>query len=164
MIQYDRLRQSHLLGSKNQSKYNFNFSVVSIGTPQTAKEVCNHLELHDAEEWIYCDPDSETYELLQLNAGIQTLIAPATSFAFRDRIFGLNGRGDTSTGKLNDLFTVLKKWNSAVYVPPKFEQAFQQGGAFIFRDPEETLLAHYDASTGAHLDPGIVFNKANEFV
>jgi len=51
---------------------------------------------------------------------------------------------------LGDLFRVLEKWKDAVYLPPKQEQAFQQGGTFVFKG-EDTVYAQYDVSTGAHV-------------
>lgn len=39
--------------------------------------------------------------------------------------------------------------SAAVYVPPKQEQAFLQGGTFLFHNGE-TRFAHYDPSTAAH--------------
>ena len=105
---------------------------------------------------------SSTYEALDLNFGLkQTFFSPSTPFAFRDRIFGLNGLAESSTSGLKDLFQVLSKWSKAVYIPPKSEQSFQQGGAFIFKG-DETLFAHYDASTGAHVDPEMAVKKAVE--
>ena len=44
-----------------------------------------------------------------------------------------------------DLFVSLE----AAFIPPKQEQAFNQGGTFVF-DGADTLFAHYDESTGAH--------------
>jgi len=38
-----------------------------------------------------------------------------------------------------------------VYVPPRQDQAFNQGGTFVF-DGDQTVFAHYDESTGAHSD------------
>ena len=49
----------------------------------------------------------------------------------------------------------------AAYIPPKQDQAFNQGGAFLF-DGEETIFAHYDESTGAHCDIQQVIDMANE--
>jgi hypothetical protein len=37
----------------------------------------------------------------------------------------------------------------AFFTPPKQEQAFLQGGTFVFSGPR-TLFAHYDPSTAAH--------------
>ena len=39
----------------------------------------------------------------------------------------------------------------AIYIPPSQDQAFNQGGTFLF-DGDETVLAHYDESTGDHCD------------
>lgn len=39
--------------------------------------------------------------------------------------------------------------HAAVYIPPKQEQAFLQGGTFVF-DGNDTIYAHYDESTAAH--------------
>lgn len=39
----------------------------------------------------------------------------------------------------------------AFFIPPKNDQAFIQGGTFIFDGPE-TVYAYYDASPGAHSD------------
>lgn len=38
---------------------------------------------------------------------------------------------------------------TAFFIPPKQEQAFLQGGTFVFSGPS-TLFAHYDPSTAAH--------------
>jgi hypothetical protein len=52
---------------------------------------------------------------------------------------------------MKELFQVLSKWNKAAYLPPKQSQAFNQGGTFIF-DGSNTVFAHYDESTGAHVN------------
>jgi len=106
-----------------------------------------HLSITDGGDgWFFVDPTNTLYDALDLNSQITQLFAPATSYAFRDRIFGLNGRKDG----LGDLFQVLGKWNGAVYMPPKMEQAFNQGGTFVFKGGD-TVYAHYDASAGAHV-------------
>lgn len=38
---------------------------------------------------------------------------------------------------------------TAFYIPPKPDQAFLQGGTFVFRGPH-TYYAHYDPSTASH--------------
>mmetsp|Transcript_18773 Transcript_18773/g.26440 ORF Transcript_18773/g.26440 Transcript_18773/m.26440 type:complete len:163 (-) Transcript_18773:601-1089(-) len=148
MVQYNRLRLQDELLSTNKMR----LILVSIGKPEVGMAVCNHLKISNATDWIFCDPQSAMYEALELNTGIQTFVAPMTAFTFRDRIFGMNGR-KTSTGSLFDLFEVLSKWKDAVYIPPRADQAFQQGACFIFEGNSNTLFAHYDASTGAHMDP-----------
>jgi hypothetical protein len=37
----------------------------------------------------------------------------------------------------------------AFYIPPKNDQAFLQGGTFVFKG-DVTIYAHYDHSTAAH--------------
>ena len=37
----------------------------------------------------------------------------------------------------------------AFYIPPKNDQAFLQGGTFVFVG-DDTVYAHYDPSTAAH--------------
>lgn len=122
-------------------------AVVSIGVSEKAQALLKHLDIQNGNEWLFCDPDNIVYEALDMNNSVaSTFFSPETPYAFRDRIFGLNGRKDG----LQDLFNVLSKWKDAAYVPPKQEQAFQQGGAFIFRGID-TVYAHYDASAGAHI-------------
>lgn len=119
--------------------------MVSIGKAEVGKDLCDHLGIIDGEEFVFADPENTLYDDLSLNRGVQTtFFSPATPFAFRDRLF----RGDSS----DDLFEVLGKWKDAFYIPPKPEQAFNQGASFIF-DGERTLYAHYDEATAAHALP-----------
>lgn len=60
---------------------------------------------------------------------------------------------------MKDLLYVLGKWKDAIYLPPKQEQAFQQGGAFIFKGGD-TIFAHYDAAAGAHIEVLDVVQRA----
>ena len=132
--------------------------VVSIGKPEIGKQLLAHLDVHEGERWIFVDPENRLYDALQLNRGIDTtFFSVETPFAFRDRIFGSNNRSDG----LRDLLDVLGKWRDAVYVPPKQEQAFQQGGAFVFKG-EDTAFAHYDAATGAHVEVAAAVERALE--
>ena len=87
---------------------NISFALISIGTPETGKKLCNHLDnIVDGEEWIYADPENDAYDRLLLNRGWDTMIRPATAFRFRDRIFGGNDKEGSS---LKTLFQVLGKW------------------------------------------------------
>jgi len=117
-----------------------------------------HLDIDEGEKWIFVDPENTLYDTLQLNRGIETtFFSIETPFAFKDRIFGSNDRKDG----MKDLLDVLGKWKDAVYIPPKQEQAFQQGGAFIFKG-EETAFAHYDAAAGTHVEVATAVEKALE--
>jgi len=120
-------------------------------------KLLKHLEVDNGEEWIFCDPENRLYDALQLNRGIETtFFSIETPFAFKDRIFG----SDRKDG-MKDLVDVLGKWKDAVYMPPKQEQAFQQGGAFVFKG-ETTVFAHYDAAVGTHLEVAKAVDRALE--
>lgn len=122
------------------------------------KQLLEHLEVADGEQWIFCDPENSLYDALQLNRGVETtFFSIETPLAFKDRIFGSNDRKDG----MKDLLDVLGKWKDAVYLPPKQEQAFQQGGVFVFQG-ENTVFAHYDASAGAHLEVATAVERALE--
>jgi len=51
----------------------------------------------------------------------------------------------------------------AFYVPPKQEQAFLQGGTFVF-DGKDCVYAHYDESTAAHANVDDVVKLAKSRV
>lgn len=149
-MQYNRIRQSRLLAN------GISLTVVSIGVPEKGAMLIEHLEVTDGEDWIFCDPENILYDALQLNSGVETtFFSIETPFAFKDRIFGSNGRKDG----MKDLLDVLGKWTDAIFIPPKQEQAFQQGGAFVFKGAE-TPFAYYDASAGTHLEVSKAIDEA----
>jgi len=118
--------------------------MVSVGTPDKCQILIDHLEFKGGEEYLFVDPENKLYDSLVLNRGIkETFFSIETAFAFLDRF--------TTSGGMKDLTEVLSKWNKAFFIPPKQEQAFLQGGTFVF-DGQDTIYAHYDASTGAHSD------------
>lgn len=103
-----------------------------------------HLAIDNGEQFIYADPENALYDDLDLNRGLaSTFFSPAIPFKFRDKIF--------SGYDFDDLFQVLGKWKDAFYVPPKQEQAFNQGGTFIF-DGNKTVFSHYDEATANSAD------------
>jgi len=115
--------------------------MISIGKPEIGKELLSHLGLPE-DFPLYADPENAVYNDLDLNRGLDTLFfKPATPFAFLDRFTKKDG--------MKELNEVLGKWNKAFYIPPKQDQAFIQGGTFIF-DGENTVFAHYDESVAAH--------------
>lgn len=127
-------------------------AIVSIGKAEVGRDLCVHLGVEDGEEFVFADPENALYDNLDLNRGIQeTFFNPATPFAFKDRLF----RGDSS----KELFEVLGKWKDASYAPPKLEQAFNQGGAFVFDGPR-TIYAHYDEATASHAIPDDMVDRA----
>lgn len=151
-MQYNRIRQSQFLAN------NIDLVVISIGKPEVGQKLLTHLEVEDGENWIFVDPDNRLYDALQLNSGIETtFFSIETPLAFRDRFFGSNGRKDG----MKDLVDVLGKWKDAIYIPPNQNQAFQQGGVFVFKG-SETAFAYYDAAVGTHLEVDKALDKALE--
>lgn len=55
---------------------------------------------------------------------------------------------------MSNLSTVLSKWikDDLAIIPPKQDQAFNQGGSFVFRPGGSLELAHCDRGTGDHAD------------
>lgn len=121
--------------------------LISIGKPEKGKELLEHLGFNAGGTYLYVDPENSSYNSLHFNRGIETLVTMGTSFSFLNRF--------TRKGGMKELNEVLLKWNKAFIVPPKLEQGFFQGGTFIFDGPK-TVFAHYDESTGAHADIGMI--------
>ena len=128
--------------------------IVSIGVPEKGKALCEHLAVADGENFVFVDPSNALYDDLGLNKSVaRTFFNPATPLAFKDRLFR---EGSMFSSELTE---VLSKWKDAFYIPPKQDQAFNQGGAFIF-DEDRTVYAHYDEATAAHALPGDMVEKA----
>eukprot|EP00537_Pseudo-nitzschia_pungens_P012333 CAMPEP_0172390390 /NCGR_PEP_ID=MMETSP1061-20121228/7036_1 /TAXON_ID=37318 /ORGANISM="Pseudo-nitzschia pungens, Strain cf. pungens" /LENGTH=117 /DNA_ID=CAMNT_0013120749 /DNA_START=786 /DNA_END=1139 /DNA_ORIENTATION=+ len=103
---------------------------------------------------LYVDPENVLYDALKLNKGVkETFFSPGTPFSFLRRFSERDGT--------KELIEVLQKWNKAVYLPPRQDQAFNQGGTFLF-DRDQTVFAHYDESTGAHSNIQNVIDLAKE--
>lgn len=131
---------------------NVRLVMVSIGKPEVGKSLVQHLGVSNGEDFVYADMDNALYDSLDLNRSLVNFINPATAFSFRDRIF---------ENRMGDIIEVLSKWKDAIYLPPKGDQAFLQGGAFVLNHVQRnTVLAHYDVSTGAHIDMDYVTSLA----
>ena len=119
-----------------------NLVLVSIGVPEKGQQLVDHLEFEKGEKYLFVDPENALYDALNLNFGVaRTFFNINTPFAFLERF--------TSKDGTKDLGTILSKWSKALFIPPKQEQAFNQGGTFVF-EGERTVFAHYDPSTAAH--------------
>lgn len=118
---------------------------VSIGVPEKGRQLKEYLKLPD--DMLYVDPDNALYDALELRRGVQrTFFHPSTAFSFLDRFTRANGMRELTEN-------VLPGWiQNALFIPPRQEQAFLQGGTFVF-EGAETLYAHYDPSTAAHAKP-----------
>ena len=153
---------------------NIGLVMVSVGKPHVGKDLIQHLGFHDGEEHLFVDPTNELYDRLDLNRGVQrTFFNANTAFAFLDRFARKDGtkelgevlskwsQGTLRLGASLDDRCVLRTISyliippsyiastTAIYVPPTPDQAFLQGGTFVFRG-SQTLFAHYDPSTAAH--------------
>jgi hypothetical protein len=62
---------------------------------------------------------------------------------------------------LSDLQDVMGRWKP--WIPPKQDQALQQGGMFVF-DGYSCVWSHYDQATGAHADLAEVLGKAQQLM
>ena len=79
---------------------------VSIGVPEKAAQLIEHLELdkYGSQHLLHVDPENALYDALDLNRGVQrTFFNPATPFAFLERFLQPNG--------MEDLFVILSKWS-----------------------------------------------------
>lgn len=118
--------------------------MVSIGTPENGKKLVEHLSVLNMADSLYVDPENSLYDSLKLNKGLkETFFSKGTPLSFFRRFSQRDGT--------KELSKVLQKWSGAVYLPPRQDQAFNQGGTFVF-DGDQTVFAHYDESTGAHSD------------
>lgn len=119
-----------------------NLVLVSIGVPEKGQKLVQHLEFAKGADYLFVDPKNALYDALNLNFGVdRTFFNINTPLAFLERF--------TTKDGTKDLGTILSKWSKAFFIPPKQDQAFNQGGTFVF-DGERTVFAHYDPSTAAH--------------
>jgi len=117
---------------------------VSIGTFERSRDFVN--ETGFPADRLFADPDASAYEALRLNKSLKNFSQKSTPEGIMER-FRKDGAAD--------LIGVLKRWKP--WIPPKPEQGFQQGGAFVFDFSDEdersdsdgkTLYRFYDPSTG----------------
>ena len=120
---------------------------VGIGTPERAREFCEHVGFPAAS--LYADPENDAYTALGLKKGVQTTFFTIdTPLAILKR-----AQQDGAT----DLLAATSRWKP--WLPPKSDQGLQQGGAFVF-EGAELLFQHFDPSTGAHADLSSVLGAA----
>ena len=120
---------------------------IGIGTDERAKEFCEHVSF--PEQYLYADPENTVYDKLQLIKNLpDTFFNPATPYAILDRV---------KKGQTEDLQKALGRWKP--WIPPKLDQGYQQGGAFVFQG-QETLYGRKDPATGDHVDLNVLLNAA----
>ena len=64
-------------------------------------------------------------------------------------------------GTIKDLQNILPRW--IPWVPPKQDQALQQGGMFVF-EGERCVWCQYDQATGAHADLEVVLGEVGRLL
>jgi len=116
---------------------------VSIGRDERAREFAQLTGM--PAECIFADPDSASYAALGLYQSVaRTFFNPATPLAFQKRL---------AEGKTDDIVNIVTKtWKP--WVPPRSNQAFQQGGTFaLVPNTTGTLVpvfSWFDEATAAH--------------
>ena len=117
---------------------------VSIGTHERSRDFVR--ETGFPADRLFADADAAAYDALRLNKSLKNFSQKSTPEGIMER-FRKDGAAD--------LIGVLKRWKP--WIPPKPEQGFQQGGAFVFdfsdsdgdeRSDGKTLYRFYDPSTG----------------
>ncbi|KAF8065706.1 hypothetical protein HT031_002766 [Scenedesmus sp. PABB004] len=122
--------------------------LVSIGTLERSAQFAEATGF--PRDRLLADPESCTYEALGLVRGVrQTFFGTETALSFLARM--------RTPGGMDDIRDVLTRWQ--VILPPRQEQALQQGGLFVFDGPA-LVFSHYDQATGAHADLGQVLGLA----
>ena len=131
-------------------KHNIQLLLVSIGTPQRGLEFCAKTG-YDPTRFL-ADPDSTLYDALALRKGVkETFFSYDTPKAIWE---------DIKTGRIKRMQGVLKKWTKQeLWIPPRVEQSYQQGGIVVF-DGANPVWAWRDPATGAHADMQTVLDVA----
>jgi hypothetical protein len=114
LCQESILKWSQQYSNALQYRTNTTLVMVSIGLPEKAKALIDHLELesYGTHNMLYVDDiDNTIYDALELNRGLQrTFFNPATPYSFLERIItSQNGDG------FKDLGLVLSKWSNGMY-------------------------------------------------
>ena len=127
-------------------EHRVNLYFVSIGTPERGIEFCARNGFPESR--MLADPASQLYAALGLRKSVQA--------TFFDRATPEAMWAQMQSGKIEDLTSVLREWiGYKLWIPPKQDQAFQQGGVFVF-EGDEGVFAWRDRATGDHVDFDLV--------
>lgn len=119
---------------------------VSIGSAARGVEFCERNMFPESR--MLADPESQLYVALGLK---KDLVA-----TFFDRATPVSIWAMVKDGRIEDLKEVMRVWTKyPLWIPPKQDQAFQQGGVFVF-EGERLVWAWRDRATGDHADFGEV--------
>ena len=121
---------------------------VGIGTYERSQEFVELTEF--PSKYLYVDPDNAVYDALDLVKSVKnTFFDQRTPLSLAKRF--------ATPGKSDDLIEALSTWKP--WIPPKLDQGYQQGGAFVFQG-QETLYGRKDPATGDHADLNVLLNVA----
>lgn len=121
---------------------------IGIGTHSKSLEFAKHVNF--PEDMLYADPENAVYDKLELikSSPLQLITDPRTPLSIAKRF---------ADGSGADLSKAISNWK--VIIPPKLEQGFQQGGAYVF-DGVTTLYGRKDPATGDHADINLLLEYA----
>jgi hypothetical protein len=81
--------------------------LVSIGKPEIGRQLIDHLEFANGEEYLFVDPENALYDNLDLNRGVKrTFFSLSTPLSFADRLSKPDG--------FKDLGEILSKWSKGM--------------------------------------------------
>lgn len=107
--------------------------ILSIGKPESGKEFCERVPV--PEDLLYLDLERNVYRSLEMYEGLsRTFFNAATPMAIMR-----NG--------MEEFKKAVE--NYTMFVPPKPDDAFQQGGLLII-DGDKVLYSHKDEGTADH--------------
>lgn len=120
--------------------YGVKLFLVSIGTPERGVEFSELTGF--PQDRLIADPENALYDKLGFYRNVQrTFFDVRTPLSIFGRVFRKDRGGD--------LVEATMKWKP--WIPPRGEQALQQGGVLVFNG-QECTFKHFDQSTGNHLD------------
>ena len=116
--------------------------MVSIGKPEVGKQLLEHLEFKNGDQYLFVDPENALHDALKLNQGVkETFFSVETPFAFLDRF--------TKSGGMKELGTVLSKWNKG-----KHDQSWPcHNNAFYFLTNWDTPSCLHPAQAASSVHP-----------
>lgn len=113
---------------------------IGIGTFERSQEFVDHVGF--PRQFLFADPENVVYSALGLvkSSPTELMFDKRTPLSILKRM---------QDGKMSDLQAALGSWKP--WIPPKLEQGFQQGGAYVFKG-STTLYGRKDPATGDHAD------------
>lgn len=122
---------------------------VSIGSAERGREFAALTGF--PEERLLADPDSQTYRAMGWHKSVSK-----TFFSIETPLSLLKRQQESGLKVLKEVLSNWKPW-----IPPKSDQAYQQGGTLQFHG-DQLLWELKDVATGAHVRPGEILERARK--